>query len=189
MIAGERHNRLTAVEFSHKDKHYGVYWRFICECGNNVFARPSDVIKGTTKSCGCYKKEWSKRRDNKFRKAFGEAARNALIHTYKRNATIKGLDYRLTTEEFTTLTKQNCRYCGIEPKQEVSNKHDQRNGTYIYNGIDRIDNTQGYIIDNCVPCCGICNVAKNDLTHQQFLQWIQRIIRHAGFQSSSFWHR
>jgi hypothetical protein len=29
-------------------------------------------------------------------------------------------------------------------------------------GLDRLDNTKGYIIDNVVRCCSVCNTAKSD---------------------------
>lgn len=46
---------------------------------------------------------------------------------------------------------------------------------YINNGIDRIDNNKGYTIDNVVPCCKMCNQAKNDYTLQEFQDWVEKI--------------
>jgi hypothetical protein len=50
-----------------------------------------------------------------------------------------------------------------------------RTHEYAYNGIDRVDNFKGYEIDNCVPCCYICNYAKRDMSKDQFLAWVKRI--------------
>jgi hypothetical protein len=47
-------------------------------------------------------------------------------------------------------------------------------GKFTYNGIDRIDNSQGYIIDNVVPCCTKCNIAKGRQSIQEFKEWIYR---------------
>ena len=44
-----------------------------------------------------------------------------------------------------------------------------------YSGIDRIDSKEGYNINNCVPCCKICNMMKNNLSIDMFLSKIKQI--------------
>ena len=56
-ITGQKFNRLTALNFSHKDKNRKTYWVFECECGNIKVLRTDQVKNGNTKSCGCLKKE------------------------------------------------------------------------------------------------------------------------------------
>jgi hypothetical protein len=48
-------------------------------------------------------------------------------------------------------------------------------GYYLYNGIDRVDNTLGYSKENCVSCCKICNYMKQVLTLEEFYSHIRRI--------------
>jgi len=48
-------------------------------------------------------------------------------------------------------------------------------GEFTYNGIDRIDSDGGYTPDNIVACCKKCNIAKSDMTTDDFLAWIRRI--------------
>ncbi len=58
-----------------------------------------------------------------------------------------------------------CEQCYIEstlPREERS-------------GIDRVDNSVGYEVDNCVPCCGVCNRMKRDLTKDQFIDHVHKI--------------
>ena len=43
------------------------------------------------------------------------------------------------------------------------------------NGVDRIDSSLGYTIDNCVACCDKCNYAKHDLSTEDFKEWIIKI--------------
>lgn len=33
-------------------------------------------------------------------------------------------------------------------------------------------------MENCVPCCKVCNSAKGTLTPSEFLSWRQRIAAH-----------
>ena len=49
-------------------------------------------------------------------------------------------------------------------------------GDFTYNGIDRVDNTKGYQVNNCVASCFICNKAKGVMTQSEFLNWIQDLI-------------
>lgn len=46
------------------------------------------------------------------------------------------------------------------------------------NGIDRVDNTQGYTLANAVPCCKRCNQLKSDMQLKEFLSQIERILSH-----------
>lgn len=48
-------------------------------------------------------------------------------------------------------------------------------GFCVYNGIDRKDNTQEYVLNNCVSCCGICNYAKNNLPFNDFILWVRKV--------------
>jgi len=58
-------------------------------------------------------------------------------------------------------------------------KSDSNNGDYIYNGLDRADNSKGYELDNVVPCCGRCNRAKNAYNRDDFLLWIEKVYKYS----------
>ena len=65
----------------------------------------------------------------------------------------------------------NCFYCNCLPAKECYTE--TRTSLYIYNGVDRRDNSLGYILNNCVSCCSSCNFAKNNKTEEEFLIWAQ----------------
>jgi hypothetical protein len=44
--------------------------------------------------------------------------------------------------------------------------------------IDRVDNSLGYVIGNCVPCCKLCNSMKSNLPKKTFLDHSKRIVKH-----------
>lgn len=56
-LTGKRFNRLTVIEFDHKDEKGRVYWKCRCDCGNTKVIRGNSLTSGKTKSCGCYKME------------------------------------------------------------------------------------------------------------------------------------
>lgn len=56
---GKKWGRLTAISFSHKEKHKH-YYTFKCDCGNEKVLCIYNVQGGNTKSCGCYLKTFRK---------------------------------------------------------------------------------------------------------------------------------
>ena len=55
-IAGMKFGRLTALEVFKKDGKRTI-WKCQCECGNVSYSNVTNLINGTTKSCGCLQKE------------------------------------------------------------------------------------------------------------------------------------
>ena len=88
----------------------------------------------------------------------------ALKEVNKRNRNYEGTT-NLTKEQFETIVKQPCYYCGIM----------QEKG---FNGIDRMDSTKGYEIDNCVSCCTDCNMMKGAVDNITFIQRVEHILTH-----------
>lgn len=79
---------------------------------------------------------------------------------YKRNAKRRKLSFDLTIEEFYTFWQNDCDYCG---------------DAIITIGLDRIDSSLGYSINNCAPCCTVCNVMKSNLTLESFRKYIEKL--------------
>ena len=103
----------------------------------------------------------------------GEASFNCLYYDYRRTAFKRGHAFELTKEEVKTLTKQNCFYCNKPPSQVVTAKHSY--SSYIYNGIDRKNNKEGYYLNNVVPCCFPCNDIKGAKSLDEFKEHITNI--------------
>jgi hypothetical protein len=123
----------------------------------------------------------------------GEAGCNRLFDTYRRHAKSAKRDFLLDLKQFQQLTSSNCYYCNAAPsKIMVTNKNSSNKistwSNYIYNGIDRIDNFLGYILDNCVPCCEICNWAKSNRGVDEFKQYISNICTNALAGNISFFN-
>ena len=45
-LTGQKFGRLTAIEFSHKNKNRKTYWLWQCDCGNVIVARADCVKSG-----------------------------------------------------------------------------------------------------------------------------------------------
>jgi hypothetical protein len=95
-----------------------------------------------------------------------------VLRNYKRRARQHGLAWSLTSEEFFVLTARPCEYCD-SPPQQVHQAH--YSSEHRYNGLDRIDNGRGYLVDNVVPCCFVCNQMKGTMAQDAFLEQSRRI--------------
>ena len=175
---GETYNRLTFVRRVDKGR-----WELKCVCGNLIKALPYDVaVRGKTKSCGCLNRERAKDTVRKKRKY------TPIMSTAR---AIWRCRYRtLSFDVFYALSQQPCHYCGKEPYTSYNignckgrsgygpSEIRKQEGSFTYNGIDRIDSTRGYDLDNIVPCCLICNRAKADMDYYEFREHIRLMYEH-----------
>jgi hypothetical protein len=49
----------------------------------------------------------------------------------------------------------------------------------LYNGIDRINNEEGYTSNNTVSCCFTCNRMKGTMSSEEFKIHLKKLMRFA----------
>lgn len=103
-----------------------------------------------------------------------------LYKKYKKGARARGHEFSLTYEIFKRLISQSCSYCNSPPNSYFKLTKISKFAPAIYNGIDRVNNSVGYIESNVVTACGMCNRAKGKMKIEEFLIWINR-IRNSDF--------
>lgn len=54
---GKKFGKLTCMEYSHKEYGVGHFFKFKCDCGNEIIRNISRVRTGKINSCGCLRKE------------------------------------------------------------------------------------------------------------------------------------
>jgi hypothetical protein len=105
-------------------------------------------------------------------------------HIFKRirsDARIGGREFALELLWFVEKCHEPCHYCGrtdtnsttVPSKTNVPLIKDFR-----YNGLDRLDNSIGYVPSNCVPCCFVCNRAKQSMPYSDFVRWINDMVEY-----------
>lgn len=87
--------------------------------------------------------------------------KNGKFTEYKKRATNKNMKFLLSKSDFINIIGKPCDYCGISDETFYKIKG--------AGGIDRVNSNQGYILENCVPCCGICNKMKLAYSKDEFL--------------------
>lgn len=183
-LTGKKFGLLTVESLTPERHHGGVVFVCRCECGHQikVTARHLQREKTPILHCGCQGRGRSvspapgtmgiggTTRKTKLAPS-NLTALNALYANYRNLAIRRGFIWELSKEKFFMLVTSNCHYCGVEPHQTFVRKPH----TIIYNGVDRVDSGIGYTEDNCVPCCGQCNVAKRKSSAADFLAWVDRV--------------
>ena len=89
-------------------------------------------------------------------------APRAKFNAYKAGAKQRKLPFSLSFTEFLAFWQNPCYYC----KDAIA-----------VIGIDRINNTLGYSLNNIVPCCRICNRMKLKMTQKAFITHCEKIVR------------
>lgn len=181
--AGIRYGRWTAMELVDKDKDGASMWRCRCDCGNEKNIRGNSLAAGQSTSCGCLRSDTGRRMSKlNFAERYkrntlpsGRAGAWALFRRYEESAVKRGLDFQITFDTFIDLTSSECTYCGIAPHRSYGVS--RGNGRYSYNGIDRLDNSCGYVKGNIAACCYFCNSAKRTLGTTEFYAWIERVYK------------
>lgn len=169
---------VTVLSFSHT-KNKVPYYLGRCDCGTERVFRGPYLRYRPLPSCGCKADRWANRpRKNLSRLPDGEAATRQHFRSYKFNAKSRNYEFSVTLDEFRDLIMSPCYICGIPASSNIKtyNRGGRVADSVRVNGVDRLDNTAGYLVNNLRACCGTCNVAKNDLTLTEFKLWFDRCM-------------
>jgi hypothetical protein len=179
-LSGTRFGSLLCVSPAGYNSKKRSLWNCICDCGTECVRQISDLTTGDSQSCGC------KRSGN-----YSQSAWRHRYSQYKNRAARKHLEFSLTIEEFIQISSSPCAYCGSSPienydhvdgmikqrKNSFSNGR-ERDALIYTNGIDRVDNSKGYTLENSNPCCMTCNFAKRSMSLTEFLSWVHKVCDH-----------
>jgi hypothetical protein len=137
-----------------------------CGCEITKF---TEGIRHSVQRCAiCYEKlkeiEAKRERSRNYKE---ERKEHMLTHyqNFKRSSIRRNIEFNISIEEFTEIVQQNCYYCNHYKETEAI-------------GIDRVNNSIGYVSTNIVPCCADCNILKNDLPLEKFIDLISKIYHH-----------
>ena len=130
-------------------------WRHGWEMERSCFMceQPFTAKESNTKVCGNCNP--SGKRDNK----------NPIIRYahYKEGADARGLSFELTSPEFWSFWQKPCTYCGSDIETI---------------GLDRINPSEGYTINNVTPCCSRCNEMKMADDTTTWVSHMKKILQH-----------
>lgn len=173
-MIGQRFHRLLVVEEAEPKYYKGKkhhFYRCKCDCGNVIVSHPSNLRRGATKSCGCWKKETAG--------AHRASHRMSNSDEYKIWAGIKKRCYNKKQREFHLWGGRGIKMCAEWKNDFVSFYKDMGPRPSKSHSIDRIDNNGNYCKSNCrwatdieqgsnTRICHIVNFRGEKFTVRQF---------------------
>ena len=151
-------------------------WKCQCDCGEFFNSREHKL--GSRYGChSCTNRKTTIERADRRTGIDHIGLKNRLLKEYKCGAVKWKLEFSLTFDEFVNLLEGDCVYCGVKPRVYAYQKQYMQKGKpeWAHNGIDRIDSSKGYTIDNCVSCCTECNYAKHEMSVVEYKEFIKRV--------------
>ena len=132
--------------------------RVCTQCGKDYESFKTRYGKESVKCARCNTAQATQdeKRKDRIRNFKEEKCRNIpqYYKDYVKGSTKRGYEMNLDFDTFSGLVSAECHYCGHKTEGEV-------------NGIDRVDNSRGYSVENCVTACWKCNRIKH-IYHKDF---------------------
>lgn len=116
--------------------------------------------------CAQMMKDWRDDKDDLITNYYGQRRLkpNEKFNYYRRTADRKSLCFCLEYSDCNKLFESPCYYCGMAKTDKLNI------------GIDRLDSFEGYTLDNSVPCCEDCNLVKNTIPYDVFIDKVHHIL-------------
>jgi hypothetical protein len=112
--------------------------------------------------------------------ADARTSKHCVLLVYKKSAKKRKLCWELTDEHAENMFGDNCYYCGqidLVKGKRIRDGISQDKFEYVeINGIDRKDNSKGYVNDNVCACCTMCNFIKGEIHINTYLKQIVHIL-------------
>lgn len=171
---GHRFGRLVALEYvplenrrkSKWKRKAKWYWKCQCDCGRIYYKDTHDLIVSGHIECGYCARQHAVAKTTlpddlaKWHREYRACKKNALTRHY---------EFSLSFEQYKSICEQPCYYCGAAP--------DKHSCGIYKNGVDRFDNAKGYTVENCVPCCRMCNTIKLDYDYTELIEHLNQMLK------------
>lgn len=136
------------------------------DCGKKMEEKTRGFHTEVVKRCKeCYEK-LKKVEEKRVRSRDYDKERKANIvshyNEYIRSSIKRNLQFTIDIDNFDRLVNSHCYYCNTYDESKVI-------------GLDRVDSSKHYTLENVVPCCGTCNMMKGNLSKEDFLNRISQI--------------
>lgn len=135
------------------------FWDCLCTKCGKVYVVGSNSLRNGSK--GCFSCKTQPKGREKIRTPEEEVL-HQVFASYKIGARNRNLSFKLERDLFVKLTQSPCFYCG----GGFASYGTTAEKVVYYNGVDRVDNSKGYLVNNVVPCCKPCNNKKFAVTKE-----------------------
>ena len=140
-LTNQQFGRLTAINISHFNKNRLAMWNCVCECGNTSIVASSELRRGRSTSCGCY------RSDRSLLAHFKHGKSNTSEHKAWLDLRYRCLDP--THRDFKNYGGRGITVCDRWKDSFVNFLEDMGLKPSPKHSIDRINNNGNYTPENC----------------------------------------
>src|SRR5216683_5790983 len=120
------------------------------------YSKDRDTITGIHYTC--------KLCDSALNKLYLRSLKGKYSYSY-RKAKLRKLEWDIKINHYDNLLRQGCYYC----KSSIISDYGC--------GLDRIDNSKGYILGNVLPCCKECNRIKHIYLSVQEMLAVSKLLK------------
>lgn len=169
-ITGQKFNRLLVLNFYKYDERKSAWWTCLCDCGNVVNVKGTNLRRGTTNSCGCFQREQTSKARMRHGLS-GTAAEREL------NILVKGiLDAKWSIKIDKALKKfqPSCVICGSTKRLCVDHVLPFSLGYRLQPG-------------NAIRLCQVCNSSKKEKKPRDLPPDMRRKILTAALEFKRHW--
>jgi predicted nucleic acid-binding Zn-ribbon protein len=167
-LNGKKFGKGTIIRFhSHRIK--GIksprkecVWELQCDCGNIYKTSSSNLLSGTTSSCGCIK--------TTFHNSCHKKTLTIYYKTIKSDAIRRGITFQVEKDELEKLIIKQEYKCSLSGTPISFDT-----GTA---SLDRINNDKSYSIDNLQWVHRSINFMKNTMNQSVFIDMCNKVVEH-----------
>lgn len=173
-LVGEIFHRLTVISYSHSDNDRISHYLCRCTCGKEKIVASNTLIRGTTKSCGCWNTERIKQngKEHYLWKGYKEIS-STYFGSLKRGAKKRHLTFEVTIEYIWDLFISQNRKCALSGVP-LSFQYGQ-NRSDSTASLDRKNSEIGYIEGNLQWVHKKINSMKMDVSDREFIAWCDKV--------------
>jgi len=162
-LTGLKTSKFQVLEKTDKKHRNSSTYQYICKC-NFCYKEFTRDSTGISKNQGC-RCIFNDRTDGY----------HCLYNTYRECAKKRKLEFLIDFNQFLEIIQNTCYYCGSVPEDKRDQTDKNLTRCIKANGIDRKNNKIGYILENCVACCKMCNIMKFTRSIEEFLSQVEKI--------------
>jgi len=144
-LLGKKFNRLTVIKDAGLDSSKKVIWECLCDCGKIIVCNSYKLTHNSTKSCGCYKKDWHTKNKVKH----GQSSENFKTSEYIAWKNMKSRCYNSKNSRYADWGGRGIKVCDRWLNSFENFFYDMGKKPSTKHSLDRIDVNGNYEPDNC----------------------------------------
>jgi len=156
-----------------------LLWNVKCFCGDISEVPATSIVRGRALMCvSCANKEQSGAKHPMWRGSRHMPL--TLLNKWRKSASLRNIDWALSSAYLDDLIDAQgwrCKFTGRALSLDFGQKNGVENGNA---SLDRIDSSKGYIEGNVQFVLKIVNMAKQNLSDDDFIEHCKAVAKHSS---------